>query len=527
MKARRWFQIVAILALAAVGLPSWAADEHAATLWLPNWGGTSDESVKALYDEVRSSFPLIDKIRIVDIDGGALTQKVLMAPSTGDRFEATMVNKTENLITLLDNGILKPIDDLLEKYGQDLKKAIPPEGWASAKYKGKTYFIPWNGVPVKNAWLFRKDVLDEVKMKMPKSVAELERTMEAIKKRYPKDPVLSTWRSSNDIIVSMLGNQLSGLRSQWVVRKDGTLVPWMMTSYGKEIAKKLNDWIKKGYLSPDWAVMTRDLAGELYRRGQAKIAVWWGDGAGELDALAALLSSKDWKTIQMSTGNLAGPKGKLRAAGNPWVWGPGFTTFGDAEAQVTLMQFYNWEAKDFRNNATMLYGPEGLMFDLAVASTNPLRMTAKQLDFTGKAQPQWGWNRHGLWWNEALAAVVITEDPTRPQGWYRGQYGATAIDTSNVWYDPFNMAAIPMRVPDIWEKYPNAKQYWTCFGDDGNANPYWAVAGTVGDFEKAWKDYMAAVTAASLDEVAKAQDAYLSKTFGEEYAAAKARASRE
>ena len=510
MKKRLTNLLLPALLLISCVLPILAADDHVAHIWLTNWGTTGAKEKAALYDTVRPNFPEIDKIEIYEPDN--LDQKVLLSVTAGEKFEATQVTKSVNMTTLIEQGILRPIDDLLAQYGQHLLKAMPKEAWETAKYKGKTYFIPWNGIPVCHLWRFRLDVLKRVGMQMPKTYAELEKVMAAIKAKYPNDPVITFSRDPGDIAPQTdFVNPIGGAKSNWIRRPDGTVVPWWLTSYGKDVARLISGWVKKGYLSPDWATMSRGDQENLYYRGQAKIFIGWGYADAGWDAIMAAVPTAQLVCASV----LAGPKGSLRGGANPWTWGPGFTTFGDKEAQVTLMKFYDWQATDFANNMLMCYGPSGMNADYKDIGDGKFLVSMIQYPLPdGTLAPRWGWNRHGLWWNEAQAARSIVEDEKTTLGHYKNLYRDESITTDNVYYDPFDLAGIVMDVPGIWEKYPNARKYRKL----DNACAYWAVAGTNGDFEKEWAAYIKAATAANMNEIAQALKAQLIKTYGDDYA---------
>lgn len=70
-------------------------------------------------------------------------------------------------------GVFMPLDDLLQKYGQNLLKKIPKEAWQKETYQGKIYAIPeFLSNPSRRATVIRKDLLDKAGLQAPKTVDE-------------------------------------------------------------------------------------------------------------------------------------------------------------------------------------------------------------------------------------------------------------------------------------------------------------------------------------------------------------------
>ncbi|WP_164821567.1 extracellular solute-binding protein [Paenibacillus koleovorans] len=81
-------------------------------------------------------------------------------------------------------GVFMPLDDLLQKYGQNLLKKIPKEAWDRVKYNGKIMGIPaYNAYPNTLATYVRKDMMDKAGIKQaPKTVDEFLTMLRAFKK---------------------------------------------------------------------------------------------------------------------------------------------------------------------------------------------------------------------------------------------------------------------------------------------------------------------------------------------------------
>jgi putative aldouronate transport system substrate-binding protein len=90
---------------------------------------------------------------------------------------------------LFTNNQLIPLDDLLEKYGQNLKKVIPKESWEGVTRNGKIYAIPeapLGNSPVNRVLFVRKDWMDKVGIKeAPKTTEEFLNMLRAFRDKDP------------------------------------------------------------------------------------------------------------------------------------------------------------------------------------------------------------------------------------------------------------------------------------------------------------------------------------------------------
>lgn len=90
----------------------------------------------------------------------------------------------------VEAGIFMPLDELLEKHGQDLLKVIPEEAWEKQRYDGKIMAIPeWLGNPARRATWIRMDLLKQTGLGVPKTVDEYLEVLRAFKKLGVAQPM--------------------------------------------------------------------------------------------------------------------------------------------------------------------------------------------------------------------------------------------------------------------------------------------------------------------------------------------------
>ncbi|WP_127582585.1 extracellular solute-binding protein [Paenibacillus koleovorans] len=95
---------------------------------------------------------------------------------------------TPEISPAIDAGVLLPLNELLDKYGPNLKKNVPAESWKSGRVSkdGKIYGIPGEN-PVTNGTVvyMRKDWLDKLGLKVPKTVEEYVNVLKAFRDNDP------------------------------------------------------------------------------------------------------------------------------------------------------------------------------------------------------------------------------------------------------------------------------------------------------------------------------------------------------
>ncbi|WNQ09904.1 extracellular solute-binding protein [Paenibacillus aurantius] len=88
-------------------------------------------------------------------------------------------------------GVFQPLDELLQKYGQNLLKKIPKDAWDNVSYKGKIYAIPeWLSNPSRRATWIRQDLLEKAGLPVPKTVDDYMAVMRKFKEMGVENPYM-------------------------------------------------------------------------------------------------------------------------------------------------------------------------------------------------------------------------------------------------------------------------------------------------------------------------------------------------
>ncbi|TBL70727.1 extracellular solute-binding protein [Paenibacillus thalictri] len=194
-------------------------------------------------------------------------EKLNIEIASGADYDIIKLTPTQ-FYTLAAQGALLPLDELINRYGANMKKALLPESWDLAKLGGKTYGIPQkNERPQVGALLqIRQDLLDGLGLKTPETADELYNALKQLKAKYP-DKIPFTGSSSDSYVNPTIGSAFQ-LYNEWT-DINGKLVPRIQMPQIKDYFAYMTKLYKEGLIDPDWAINKTTSAEEKYVSGKA------------------------------------------------------------------------------------------------------------------------------------------------------------------------------------------------------------------------------------------------------------------
>lgn len=159
-----------------------------------------------------------------------------------------------------------PLDELLETYGQDIKRIIPAENFDAFKVNGKLMAIPSQAAPTAEKFtsvLLRQDLMDEVGITEVKSVADLENLYEAVKAKHP-DIKFAADVPPIDREYYDFPFTFTGEASCLIVNEDTKKVEvaWFTEGWKKKV-KKAAEWAQKGYIGEELTIKPQEGIGRM------------------------------------------------------------------------------------------------------------------------------------------------------------------------------------------------------------------------------------------------------------------------
>lgn len=274
---------------------------------------------------------------------------------------------TPEVAPAVDSGNLMPLNELIDKYGPNLKKYVPQESWDSARVSkdGKIYGIPQEN-PIRNGTVtyIRQDWLDKLGLKAPKTVDEYITVLKAFKEKDPNgngknDEIPFTARSKFSF-----GNAFFGaydvIPSLWKYQND-QLVPNFIRPEMVDALKTYRKLYEEKLLDNEFLVMAgKDWDAKI--KGSA-VAGMWAHAATYPDKWQSDVQAGDPNAKVAVISSPVGPSGKpgavdeIGSSVSDYVWTLPKNTKNAAEVIKFLDWYYNPDNKDKDN--FLLYGLEG------------------------------------------------------------------------------------------------------------------------------------------------------------------------
>ncbi|NQX60484.1 extracellular solute-binding protein [Paenibacillus qinlingensis] len=333
----------------------------------PDSGGEAKPKIVSLME--KAGIPSVD-YKVSMISGDEYKTKLNLLVSSGQMPDYFSVDTTQ-LAQYVNQGLLKPLDDLLAK-APHLMKYIPKERWDGVKFDGKIYAIP-QGVrpesfnsPNTTGLLVRQDWLDALGLKQPTNLDELHEVLKAFTFKDPdkngQNDTYGFGGNKSSMFNTVFGAFGVGLSSYgttgpifWT-EKDGKIVKSFVTPETKKALAVLQQWYKEGLMDPEFPVMEGKQAEA--RIVNSKVGVFEGDafgvnvnGGGFYTSLLKVLPSA--KLTMMN--RVKGPDGKLGwPEVNPYSGGALRAVSAKAQDPERLIQMLDWSVSDDPNGGVDL-----------------------------------------------------------------------------------------------------------------------------------------------------------------------------
>ncbi|WP_127581757.1 extracellular solute-binding protein [Paenibacillus koleovorans] len=263
----------------------------------------------------------------------------------------------------VEQGIFHQLNNLLDKYGPDIKKNIPQAVWDSPRISkdGKIYGIPsLSGAPANRVVYMRQDWLDKLNMPQPKTVDDYLKFFEAVKVQDmngngdPNDEYGFYVRENLDYS-EMFFKEFGAHPKEWMYR-DGKLQAGLIQPEMKDALKFWKMLYDKGYINPN--LFTNKSSDWRAGIKQGKAGIWLHDVQNYQQDWAPELFVNE-KNVKISL--LEGPQGPK---------GKGLTLEGDRIKDVwviptsnknpeEVIKYLNWAWSSPEADKFFAYGIEG------------------------------------------------------------------------------------------------------------------------------------------------------------------------
>ena len=301
-------------------------------------------------------------------------------PPTGtaaaERLNLLLASKSEELDVFQGSWTdyreaIIPITDLVQKEGPDLWRLHQGRWPLATDTEGKIW-----GVPRQAPQLFtqpicvRTDWLKELSLSQPKTLEELEKVIEAFRKKDPGAVLLTS--SLNDLRQATVGGFTQFGYSNWLDSRDNKIKPAELQPDYQDWVAKMADWYQKGVLYKESFAAHND--GDVAKGGKVGVFAGWYSRVTLQFTQTIPTVTYDWEKS-----GVKGPKGLMA------TFSPGNTTAAmitkKAKDPAACMKLINWQYKDQENNVTASVGIKGVdwEWDEAANKDQPRKFYIKRL----------------------------------------------------------------------------------------------------------------------------------------------------
>lgn len=281
--------------------------------------------------------------------------KLNIAISSGMEIDGFMhgINKLANFTSR--PGLLKNLNELIEKNGQNIKAVTEKVSWDCVSQKGNIYAIPNYAEAAISSILVRKDILDKYGIAVPATIEEFEQACEKLLAADPNlVPAVGNWWDVECIVSPAFGKQFS-TASKAILDQEERIVPYSVTEGALPFLQTYRKWVEKGWYDRDNQITSGEKVNQMFVSGKSVFKFTaYGDILGLLP-MAQKVDAKAEIAVVHELNN-----------GGRWSWsGPSnFALYilDSSKAADRLVQYVDWMVADQKNYDLTHYGLENKHF---------------------------------------------------------------------------------------------------------------------------------------------------------------------
>ncbi len=209
-------------------------------------------------------------------------EKLLMEIASGKDYDIVNLS-VDQWRTLVANGALMPLNDLLEEYGKDILDGNSQEVWSALSDEdGNIYGVPYMypyDTEVSNFMIIRMDLLRNAGIEeVPTTIDGFYNMLVALKKFYGNDyiilagPYVNAANGANSLVFPQVISSAFGISNDWMVDEDGKVIYMTEHENFEKMVSFLSKCASEGLFDPDWAANTTASVTEKFASGRAIIA---------------------------------------------------------------------------------------------------------------------------------------------------------------------------------------------------------------------------------------------------------------
>lgn len=228
-------------------------DEEPYTVKIVAYGDGTTEAADAVAEKISEKTRELYNIDI-EIMKGYTTDQLNLMLTSGEKLDLFPVMPWEmQLASLVNNGLLYPMNDLLTEYAPKTYEAIGESDWQCVTLAGEIWGVPMNNDNANDSgFAMKKEIVDELGIDVSsiKTLDDVEEVLTLVKEKTDAYPLVSDRGALQGFLpYDDLGDTLGVLEN--IFDDDPTVVNWYETETWKDLVYRMWDWNQKGLIMPD------------------------------------------------------------------------------------------------------------------------------------------------------------------------------------------------------------------------------------------------------------------------------------
>jgi ABC-type glycerol-3-phosphate transport system substrate-binding protein len=211
--------------------------------------------------------------------------------------------------------------------------------------------VPYEQFPVSVVVMIRGDWLDALGLKVPKTIEQYEKVVQAFKDKYNDEGYVPLWSFIHD--TSFVGAYVKNGQQNYL-DADGKIKPYFLDPGYKDMLAKMAEWYKKGYLHKEIATMSYQQATDTFDSGRSGEMMNW---LKSIEMNEKLLTDKVPQGRLIGLPPLSRNQPGMYGSDLPSGWGTVITS--SSKNPEAAMTYINWSAAVDDGYLVATYGLEG------------------------------------------------------------------------------------------------------------------------------------------------------------------------
>jgi ABC-type glycerol-3-phosphate transport system substrate-binding protein len=267
-------------------------------------------------------------------------QKINVAGMQGKPAEYTSaIVATSSILALLNDDLIRPLDDLIAAHGQDIPKS------QLITINGKVMAVAF--MANSQHLVYRKDILEQAGLKPPANYEEMIAAAKALREKgVLKNPITGPYQAGWNLAQEFV-NMYIGHGGDFF--KEGSAEPSLNNAKGMAALATMKE--VSSYMNPDFLTHDSNAVSAEWKAGNAALMNMWGSRTGVLMDKA----NNDSKVAENTTVGAPMTVGGGKTPATT-LWWDGWTVaknISDADAKATFMALKNGIAPAILTTETM------------------------------------------------------------------------------------------------------------------------------------------------------------------------------